>query len=42
MRIPWEQDVSPEDVVSPANLPEFIERMQTIWALRHGEDFLFS
>ena len=42
MRIPWAQEESPDDVVSPANLPEFMERMQTVWSLRHGEEFLFS
>ena len=42
MRIPWVQVENPEDVVSPANLPEFIERMQTVWSLRHGEDFIVS
>lgn len=42
MRIPWEQEETPEDVVSPANLPEFLERMQIIWSLRHGDEFIFS
>lgn len=42
MQIPWLQEDAPEDVVSPANLPEFLERMQTVWALRHGDEFLFS
>lgn len=42
MRLPWGQEENPEDVVSPANLPEFLERMQNIWMLRHGSDFLIS
>ena len=42
MRIPWVQEEDPSDVVSPANLPEFMERMQTVWSLRHGEDFIVS
>lgn len=42
IRIPWNQKEAPEDVVSPANLPEFQERMRAIWSLRHGEEFLFS
>ena len=27
MDLPWIQDVAPEDVISPANEPEFLERM---------------
>lgn len=42
MRIPWVQETAAEDVVSPANLPEFLERMQLIWSLRHGDEFLIS
>lgn len=42
MQIPWVQKEDPSDVVSPANLPEFMERMQTIWSLRHGDEFIFS
>lgn len=42
MRIPWVQKEAPEDVVSPANLPEFMERMQRIWSLRHGDEFIYS
>lgn len=42
MRIPWIQVERPEDVVSPANLPEFLERMRDIWTLRHGDEFVFS
>lgn len=42
MRIPWLQEEAAEDVTSPANLPEFMERMKNIWVLRHGDDFIFS
>lgn len=42
MRIPWMQEEAPEDVISPANLPEFMERMQNIWSLRHGNESIFS
>ena len=27
MELPWRQEIAPEDVVSPANEPEFLERM---------------
>ena len=40
--VPWLQEEPPEDVVSPANLPEFLERMQEIWLLRHGTELFFS
>ena len=42
LRIPWLQKESEDEVVSPANLPEFMERMQEIWSLRHGNTFLCS
>ena len=42
LEIPWLQEENPQDVVSPANLPEFLERMQEIWQLRHGSELLFS
>ena len=42
MQIPWVQAENPEDVVSPANYPEFLERMQEIWNLRHGTEFIYS
>ena len=41
MDLPWIQDTAPEDVVSPANLPEFLIRMQEVWQLRHNEEFIF-
>ena len=40
--IPWIQEEPMGDVVSPANLPEFMDRMQNLWQLRHGDEFLFS
>ena len=36
MALPWLQDEPQEDVVSPANLPEFLDRMEEVWLLRHG------
>ena len=42
MQIPWLQQEAVEDVVSPANLPEFLARMQEIWLLRHEESYIFS
>ncbi len=40
--IPWLQQEPMEEVISPANLPEFLERMQQVWLLRHGTQWLFS
>lgn len=42
MELPWVQDEAPDEVVSPANLPEFLERMQDIWLLRHGDAGIVS
>ena len=42
MEIPWVQEEAPEEVVSPANLPEFLERMQEVWQLRHGDAGIVS
>lgn len=42
MQIPWLQSEPVEEVVSPANLPEFMARMQEVWLLRHGDEFIFS
>lgn len=42
MRVPWLQEEAEEDVTSPANLPEFMDRMKNIWVLRHGDEFVFS
>ncbi len=40
--VPWALEENPNEVVSPANLPEFMERMQNLWLLRHGDEFIFS
>jgi len=40
--VPWVQEEDMEDVVSPANLPEFLERMEQIWLLRHGKESVLS
>ena len=40
--VPWMQEEAMEDVVSPANLPEFMDRMRNLWALRHGNGFFYS
>ncbi len=42
VQLPWLQEEAVEDVVSPANLPEFLERMQEIWLLRHGNSLVLS
>lgn len=42
MQIPWLQKEAVGDVVSPANLPEFLARMKEVWTLRHGDEYLFS
>ena len=42
MMLPWLQEEAEEDVVSPANLPEFMERMEQIWLLRHGPESIQS
>ena len=42
MELPWLQEEAMEDVVSPANEPEFLERMQRVWLLRHGEEIVYS
>lgn len=42
LELPWVQKERPEDVVSPANLPEFMDRMREVWLLRHGQEILLS
>ncbi len=42
LEVPWIQETPVEEVISPANLPEFLERMQDIWMLRHGDELVFS
>lgn len=42
MYLPWCQEEAEEDVVSPANLPEFLERMRQIWYLRYAQEYTIS
>ena len=42
MQLPWLQKEPVDEVVSPANLPEFLERMREIWSLRHETEIIFS
>lgn len=42
MELPWIQQEPADDVSSPANLPEFLERMGEIWQFRHGKEFICS
>lgn len=42
LELPWVQQEPPEEVMSPANLPEFMERMQKVWLLRHGQAYVCS
>lgn len=42
MELPWIQKESMEDVISPANQPEFLERMARKWLELNGEDAVIS
>ena len=42
VQLPWLQEEAVEEVVSPANLPEFMERMQEVWSLRHSNSLICS
>lgn len=42
MVLPWLQEEDMDEVVSPANLPEFLDRMEEVWLLRHGENAILS
>lgn len=42
MELPWVQVETAEQVSSPANLPDFLERMQQIWKLRHEMVTVYS
>ena len=42
MELPWMQDEPMEDVVSPANQPEFLERMAQKWAELNELDLILS
>lgn len=42
MPFPWIQEEDMDEVVSPANLPEFMDRMEEVWLLRHGKNVFLS
>ena len=42
MELPWVQMEPAEEVRSPANMPEFLERMKLTWLLRHGQEPISS
>lgn len=42
MELPWVQEVAPEDVLSPANEPEFLERMSAKALMLLGSDMVNS
>ena len=42
LELPWLQEEDPDEVISPANLPEFLLRMEEVWLQRHGEALFFS
>ena len=42
MELPWTQEIAPEDVISPANEPEFLERMAAKWMELSGDDRISS
>jgi len=42
VEVPWVQVISPEEVISPANLPDFLERMNLMWHYRHDSSAIYS
>lgn len=42
MELPWKQEEPMEDVVSPANQPEFLERMAKKWAELNDLELIMS
>ena len=42
LEVPWVQVISSEEVISPANLPEFLDRMHQIWQFRHDYSAIYS
>ena len=42
MQLPWAQNEPEEDVISPANQPEFLQRMQEKWAQLNGFEIIYS
>ena len=42
VELPWLQEEDMDEVISPANLPEFLARMEEIWLRRHEESLFLS
>ncbi len=42
MELPWIQEENPEDIISPANEPEFLERMTAKWLQLTASDSVIS
>ena len=42
LELPWVQPEPANEVRSPANMPEFLERMRRTWLLRHGREQIHS
>lgn len=42
MQLPWLQTEAPEDVISPANQPEFLSRMAEKWAQLNNCEIIIS
>ena len=42
LELPWVQPEPADEVTSPANMPEFLERMKRMWDFRHGKEFVSS
>lgn len=42
LELPWLQEEDMDEVVSPANQPEFLLRMQEVWLTRNSADTIFS
>lgn len=40
--LPWILDEDMDEVISPANLPEFMDRMRDVWLKRNSGEFVFS
>ena len=42
MELPWNQPEPMDDVISPANQPEFLLRMNDKWAQLNGVEVIYS
>ena len=42
LALPWVQDIPQEDVISPANQPEFLERMEQKWLQLQMDEDVFA